>query len=110
VNAAETLDLPVLWRTKLRSELEGVVHAEQVGYCLSRNVIGTGWGVDELPSGTSLGVVLEAIARTTDERFGRTAAHMVRRFGEAAQIGDFVWTRDTFGRYPPRPDRRPVSI
>ena len=33
------------------------------------------------------------------EGWGQAAAQTVRRFGEQAEVGDFVWTRDTSGRY-----------
>jgi hypothetical protein len=90
---------PVLWRTKLRSTLPGIDHAKQVAHCLQRGVVGIGWGLDDLPTGTTLDLVCETIEKRDELGWGRTAARTVRRFGEEARVGDFVWTRDTAGRY-----------
>lgn len=90
---------PVIWRTKLRSLKPGVVHSDQVAHCIDRGLVGIGWGVEELPSGTPLADVLAAI-RSKDERgWGRQAASTVRLFGEEAAKGDFIWTRDLAGRF-----------
>lgn len=91
--------IPTLWRTKLRSTLDGVDHASQVQHCCERDLIGIGWGIDELDDGATLEEVCAAIKTRPWEGWGSRAAHTVRRFAEQAQIGDFVWTRDTSGRY-----------
>ncbi|MCW2962611.1 MAG: hypothetical protein JWM90_2998 [Thermoleophilia bacterium] len=83
-----------LWRTKLRSVKPGVNHERQVAYCIEREVIGIGWGMDR-PSGTALDDVLAVVRNDWNLR---TAAHTIRRFAEAKD-GEFIWTRDTFGRY-----------
>ena len=92
-------ELPVLWRTKLRSSVPGIDHGEQVAHCVDRGLIGIGWRIDELASGTPLEVVCQTIEDNPAEGWGRGAAQTVRRFGTEAAIGDFVWTRDTSGRY-----------
>jgi hypothetical protein len=88
-----------LWRTKLRSTVPGIDHTEQVDHCLEHGLIGIGWRIDELGDGAPLDMVLDTIENKAEPGWGRDAAHTVRRFGEQAQIGDFVWTRDTSGRY-----------
>jgi hypothetical protein len=82
-------DLPVLWRTKLRSTRPDppVVHREQVAHCLRNGLIGIGWGLDELPDGAPTQAVLAAIERKTDEGWGTRAARIVRRFAVDAKIG-----------------------
>lgn len=95
----DSADSPMLWRTKLRSTLPGVDHAAQVAHCIDRGLIGIGWRIDELTSGASLDAVTEVIEDTDWDGWGPAAANTVRRFGEQAVIGDFVWTRDTAGRY-----------
>lgn len=90
-------NLPTLWRTKLRSTLEGVDHAAQVQHCLDNRLVGIGWRIDDLVDGASLDEVCEWIENYED--WGRTPAQIVRRFGAEAQVEDFVWTRDTSGRY-----------
>jgi hypothetical protein len=92
-------ELPVLWRTKLRSTVPDIDHAEQVAHCVDGGLIGIGWRLDELPVGTPLEVVCQTIEDNPAEGWGRRAAQTVRRFGEEAEIRDFVWTRDTAGRY-----------
>ena len=62
-------------------------------------LIGIGWRLDELASGTSLDVMVATIGAKSEAGWGRTAAQTVHRFGAQAEIGDFVWTRDTSGRY-----------
>lgn len=99
MSSSDAVNTPVVWRTKLRSELPQVVHADQVQYCLDNGLIGTGWGLEELPDGAPYDDVLRAVAGQTDSRRWGTAAGMVRRFGRDTQIGDFVWTRDTDGKY-----------
>jgi len=88
-----------LWRTKLRSTLPGIVHERQVAHCLENDLIGIGWGDFDLDDGSSLDVVADTIERKDEPGWGRAAAQTVRRFGQQAQEGDFVWTRDTNGRY-----------
>lgn len=95
--SSSSLPLPVLWRTKLRSTLEGVDHAAQVDHCVLGGLIGIGWRMDELGPDTTLDAACKRIEDTPG--WGRPAAQTVRRFGAEAQIGDFVWTRDTHGRY-----------
>jgi len=94
-------DLPVIWRTKLRSTRPHppVDHAEQVAHCLKKELIGIGWGHEGLPHGASTDAVLSAIEASNEDGWGRRAALIVRRFAMDAQVGDFVWTRDTHGRY-----------
>lgn len=89
--------LPTLWRTKLRSTLPGVSHAGQVQHCLDQGLIGIGWRIDELPNSATLDEVCSWIEKRPG--WGRTPAQIVRRFGAEAEIGDYVWTRDTSGRY-----------
>lgn len=91
--------LPVLWRTKLRSTVPGIDHAAQVQHCLDRGLVGIGWRIDDLAPGTSLEDVCQWIESCPDAGWGRTAAQIVRRFGAEALVGEFVWTRDTSGRY-----------
>jgi hypothetical protein len=74
-----------------------VSHAEQVQHCLDNQLVGIGWRIDELLDGASLEDVCAWIENHDD--WGRTPAQIVRRFGSDAQAGDFVWTRDTAGRY-----------
>lgn len=93
------VELPIIWRTKLRSKKDGVDHATQVAYCLDGERVGIGWGIEHLPSGSSLSAVLDAIRSETSPGWGKVAAWTVRRFGEDAAIGDFVWTRDLQGRF-----------
>jgi hypothetical protein len=88
-----------MWRTKLRSTVPGVDHTAQVAHCVEGGVIGIGWRLDELAPGTSLEVVVEMIEKKSEPGWGRRAAQAVHRFGAEAQVGDFVWTRDTSGRY-----------
>lgn len=89
--------LPTLWRTKLRSTLPGISHEAQVQHCLDNELVGIGWRIDHLPDGTSLEEVCTWIENR--DGWGRTSAQIVRRFGADARVGDFVWTRDTAGRY-----------
>lgn len=98
---ADNDQLPVVWRTKLRSTRPDppVDHSKQVEHCLRSGLIGIGWGLDELPDRTPTDVVLEAIEQKAEEGWGGRAARIVRRFAIEAEIGDFVWTRDTRGRY-----------
>lgn len=91
--------LPVLWRTKLRSTVPGIDHGEQVAHCVDSGLIGIGWRIDDLSAGTPLDVVCQTIEDNPADGWGRGAAQTVRRFGVEAKTGDFVWTRDTAGRY-----------
>lgn len=97
----DAVELPVVWRTKLRSTRPDppVDWAQQVAHCVDSGLIGIGWGLDDLNNGAPLEHVLAAIEARTDDGWGPRAARIVRRFGEEAEIGDFVWTRDTNGRY-----------
>ncbi len=88
--------LPTLWRTKLRSTLH-TNHAAQEQHCRDRGLIGIGWRMDELPAAASLDLACQAIEER--EGWGRKPAAIVRRFGEKAQVGDFIWTRDVHGGY-----------
>jgi hypothetical protein len=97
VDLPEAAAMPVLWRTKLRSSLAGIDHAEQVEHCIRGGLIGIGWRMDELAPNVTLDVACKRIEDTPG--WGRTAAQTVHRFGAEAEIGDFVWTRDTHGRY-----------
>jgi hypothetical protein len=90
---------PVLWRTKLRSTVPGVDHAEQVAHCVDGALIGIGWRMDWLPPNPALAITVAEIEAKTERGWGRAAAQNVERLGSQAQIGDFVWTRDTHGRY-----------
>ncbi len=90
---------PIIWRTKMRSLKPGVDIAGQVDYCLDGGLVGIGWGIDELPSGAPLAEVLAAIRKTEIRGWGAQAASTVRLFGEEAEVGDFVWTRDLQGRF-----------
>jgi hypothetical protein len=42
---------------------------------------------------------MAAIEAETEPGWGRAAAQNVERLGIQAQVGDFVWTRDTHGCY-----------
>ena len=95
----EDAEPPVIWRTKLRSSVPGIDWTEQVAQCVDGDLIGIGWRIDELSSDTPLDVVLDTIRNNAEPGWGKRAADTVRRFGIDAQVGDFVWTRDTFGRY-----------
>ncbi len=53
--------------------------------------------MDGLGPETTLDQACQRIEAT--DGWGRAPAHTVRRFGEQANVGDFVWTRDTHGRY-----------
>ncbi len=76
-----------------------MVHADQVSYCVDGGRVGIGWGIEGLRSGASLAKVVAAIRVKDEQGWGATAAATVRRFGEDAAIGDFVWTRDLEGRF-----------
>ncbi len=76
-----------------------MVHADQVAYCVDGGRVGIGWGIEGLRSGASLTKVVAAIRAKDEQGWGATAAATVRRFGEDAAIGDFVWTRDLKGRF-----------
>jgi hypothetical protein len=88
---------PMLWRTKLRSTLEGIDHAAQVAHCVDGGLIGIGWRMDDLGPDTTLDEACRRIEDTPG--WGSKPAQTVRRFGAQASIGDWVWTRDTHGRY-----------
>jgi hypothetical protein len=88
---------PTIWRTKLRSLKPGVHHQEQVDHNFDDGIVGIGWGIEGLPDGASLGDVLAAIDAESD--WTKDAVHTVRRFGEDAEIGDYIWTRDLHGRF-----------
>lgn len=90
--------LPVIWRTKLRSTVHQH-HRAQVQHCLDSKLIGVGWRLDGLPDEPSLDLVCARVERHPGPGWGRRAAQTVHRFGQEAQPGDFVWTRDTSGRY-----------
>lgn len=91
---------PTVWRTKLRSTLFGEDgHTEQVEYCLRKSLIGIGWGIDELPSGSPASDVAQFIETCGWEGWTKRGADTVRRFGEQVRKGDFVWTRHTTGKY-----------
>lgn len=76
----------MLWRTKLRSTLEGIDHAEQVDHCVRGGLIGIGWRMDELGPAASIDDACDRIENTPG--WGRVAAQTVRRFGAEAEIGD----------------------
>jgi len=88
---------PTIWRTKLRSLKPGVDHHEQVAHNFNDGIVGIGWGIEDLPDGAALRDVLAAI--DSEPGWTKAAVHTVRRFGEDAQIGDFIWTRDLQGRF-----------
>jgi hypothetical protein len=81
----------------LRSLKPGVDHQDQVDHNFDDGIVGIGWGIEALPSGASLKEVLEAIASYPG--WTKDAVHTVRRFGEDAEIGDYIWTRDLHGRF-----------
>jgi hypothetical protein len=95
---AEITDLPVVWRTKLRSTLHND-HAAQVAHCVDRGLIGIGWGIEALPSRSSMASVFDAIENNPEHGWGKRSLSIVRRFATEAKPGDFVWTRDTSGQY-----------
>jgi hypothetical protein len=90
-------NLAGVWRAKLRSDVKGVKHEEQVAYCVENDLIGLGWCFKHLVSGTALPVITQHIKNHPDG--GPQAAETIRRFAEEAQEGDFIWTRDTHGTY-----------
>jgi hypothetical protein len=92
-------ELPIIWRTKMRSLKPGVDIAGQVDYCLEGGLVGIGWGIEVLESGAPLADVLAAIRETELRGWGAQAASTVRLFAEEAKVGDFVWTRDLHGRF-----------
>lgn len=92
-------DPPELWRTKLRSTKDGIVHQSQEDHCFSDNVIGIGWGIEGLPSGASIDEVTSAIEKVDLPGWRKRAAQQVRRFAEEAEVGQLIWTRDKNGRY-----------
>jgi hypothetical protein len=93
------IDPPIIWRTKLRSLKPGVDHAKQVAYCIDGGLVGIGWGVEDLPTGTPLADVVAAIRAKKEPGWGPQAASTVRLFGEEAKVNDFIWTRDLEGRF-----------
>lgn len=91
---------PTIWRTKLRSTLFGHDgHTAQVDYCLKKGIIGTGWGIDELPNGSRVEDVAEFIETCGWDGWTKRGADTVRRFGLQVRKGDFVWTRHTNSKY-----------
>jgi hypothetical protein len=92
-------ELPIIWRTKMRSLKPGVDIGAQVDYSLDGGLVGIGWGIEGLQSGAPLADVLAAIGETELRGWGAQAASTVRLFGEEAKIGDFIWTRDLHGRF-----------
>lgn len=88
---------PTIWRTKLRSLKPGVDHQEQVDHNFDDGIVGIGWGIEALPDGASIKDVLAAIG--SQPGWTKDAVHTVRRFGEDAEIGDYIWTRDLHGRF-----------
>lgn len=93
-----SLEPAVLWRTKLRSTLVDN-HEEQVTHCVKGRRVGIGWGVMEIRTGARLDRVCDAVRDDPRPGWGKRAADTIRRIGEEAQDGDFVWTRDTHGKY-----------
>lgn len=93
----DSAPLPMLWRTKLRSTLPGVDHEKQVNHCVHNDIIGIGWRMDGLGGDATLDEACERIEETPG--WGKKPSQIVRRFGEEALTGEFVWTRDTHGRY-----------
>src|ERR1035441_3385661 len=89
---------PVVWRTKRRATLYND-YARQVSHCVDRGLIGIGWGIEGLPSRSSMAVVFDAIENNPEHGWGKRSLSIVRRFATQAKVGDFVWTRDTSGQY-----------
>jgi hypothetical protein len=76
--------MPVLWRTKLRSSLAGIDHAEQVEHCIHGGVVGIAWRMDELGATTTLD---EACTRIENPRLQETVNWPLRsNFSGAVQI------------------------
>jgi hypothetical protein len=90
---------PVVWRTKLRSSIEGVDWSQQVQHCLDNGLVGIGWDRGDLPATTTLDEMFNLISGEESPGWGVRAAQCVRRLGSDAVRGDFVWTRNTNGRY-----------
>jgi hypothetical protein len=90
---------PVVWRTKLRSTLPGVNHAEQESHCFDNGVIGIGWGVDTLTDGAAIKEVLAAVRGRKKQPGWKRAEPTVRRFAVDMKDGDFIWVRDTDAAY-----------
>lgn len=95
MNALEPV---VLWRTKLRSVLVDN-HEQQVKHCVKGKRVGIGWGIKGVRTGARLDRVCDAVLADPEPGWGKRAADTIRRIGEQAQDGDFVWTRDTYGKY-----------
>lgn len=93
----DVIAVPTIWRTKLRSLKPGVDHQEQVDHNFDDGIVGIGWGIEALPDGAPLDDVVAAI--DAEPGWTKDAVHTVRRFGEDAQIGDYIWTRDLHGRF-----------
>lgn len=94
-----TNSLPVVWRTKLRSSIDGVDWTKQVQHCTDNDLVGVGWDRGDLPLETTLEDVCTLIENEQAPGWGKRAAQCVRRLGADAVNGDFIWTRDTSGRY-----------
>lgn len=90
---------PVVWRNKLRSLVDGVDPAVATERCIRESICAVGWDLGELPDSTTIDDVLTMIRAKADPGWGARAASCVRRFGQDAQVGDLIWTRDTRGRF-----------
>lgn len=90
---------PTVWRTKLRSALEGVDFTKQFEHCFEKQLIGIGWGIDGFKSDSSLDSVTSSIEAVNWKGRGKAGADTVRRLALQAKRGDFVWTRHTDGKY-----------
>src|ERR1035437_5546531 len=69
--------------------------ATSVAYCLANNVVGMGWGI----GGQSRPLLpWQEYWQEAMEGHGRRSLASVQRL-HAVRPGDFIWTRDTTGRY-----------
>ncbi len=96
-------DLPTVWRTKLRSTiLTEKGHRAQVKYCLDNSCVGFGWAPEGVTRGhgeKKLDEVTDAISSKDWKNWGPRGANRVRAFAKDVNEGDYIWVRDTNGRY-----------
>lgn len=85
---------PVIWRTKLRSDLHSD-HLAQENHCFENGIVGIGW---PLRNGRT-GARAETAIALTIEQYGAQAAGNVRRIAIEAKSGDFIWTRNKAGMF-----------
>lgn len=91
-----------VWRAKIHSEREDLcddaLRDKARAYCRAAGIVGIGWGrwTLEAPGGAPLEEVLAEIRGIEG---WKTGGDTVRRLALEAKDGDFVWNRDSSGRY-----------